>query len=195
MKKLLAALAFALALAAPSAASAQSFFGLRIGYGIPFGSAAGGLAERDLVKGVVPLQADLGLRLGPVDLGGYLSYGFATPPSDCPGNCSENVVRLGVQGVLHSPLGHERAIWAGVLAGWERAKLSPGIGSASVASGWEGGLQGGYDFTSSSTGFGPFLQLTFGQYDSLEVNGVRLSGFERKYHEVFQLGVRGYFKL
>src|SRR4051812_27714518 len=109
MKKLFAAAALALALAAPSLATAQApFAGFRIGYGFPNGNVVAGTSQRDVIKSVVPLQLDLGWRLGPVDFGGYLSYGFASPASACPGSCSANVMRLGVEGMLRAPLARER---------------------------------------------------------------------------------------
>jgi hypothetical protein len=198
MKKLLVA-AFALALGAPSAAHAQAFLGGRIGYAFPYGTAleiaGNSTSERDLVKSSVPLQVDAGLRLGPIELGGYLSYGFATAGSRCSGSCSANEVRLGVQANLHSPLAREREVWAGVLLGWERLKISPSSGSDSTASGWQAGIQAGYDFAGSSFGFGPFGMLTAGQYDSFEVGNTSLSGFSKKIHGQFQIGVRGFFKL
>jgi opacity protein-like surface antigen len=200
MKKLLvAAFAFAVALATPSAAHAQAYLGGRIGYAFPYGTAlevAGTrTSERDLVKSSIPLQADAGLRLGPIEVGGYLSYGFATAGSQCTDSCSAKELRLGVQANLHSPLSHEREVWAGVLFGWERLKLSPGSGSDSTASGWQGGIQAGYDFAGSSFGFGPFGMLTVGQYDSFEIGNTSLSGFTKKLHGEFQVGVRGFFKL
>jgi opacity protein-like surface antigen len=199
MKKLLVAAAFALALAAPAAAHAQAYLGGRIGYAFPYGTALelGGAStsERDLVKSSIPLQLDAGLRVGPIELGGYLSYGFATAGSACTGSCSANELRLGVQANLHSPLAHEREVWAGVLLGWERLKVSPGSGSDSTASGWQGGIQAGYDFAGSSFGFGPFGMLTVGQYDSFEVGSTSFSGFSKKLHGEFQIGVRGFFKI
>ncbi len=201
MKKLLAPAVLALALAAaPSTASAQEpFLGFRIGYGFPNGTAfdAGGTSmdQSDLIKSVIPLQLDLGFRTGPAELSGYFSYGFATSPSGCPGSCSANVVRVGAQAVLHAALRSERELWAGVLLGWERTHLSPGSGGEANASGWEGGLQGGYDFTNSTAGFGPFIQLTTGKYNSIEQGGNSVSGFDRTWHGTVLLGVRGHFRI
>ncbi len=196
----LAALAAALALAAPAHAAAQSsVFGFRIGLGFPMGAAAdvgaATIHQDDLMSRVVPLQADLLYRIGPVDLGGYLSYGFVSPPSNCPGNCDGSEWRLGLQAMLHSPLRPERELWAGILFGWQRVRLTPGIGGDAIASGWEGGLQGGYDFAASGFGFGPYVQITAGQYGSLELDGHDISGFDRRYHETFRVGLRGFFKL
>lgn len=199
MKKLLVALALTVLCSAPTAARAQGYLGGRIGWGFPFGSALdlGGatVSERDLVKSVVPLQVDAGLRMGPLDLAGYFSYGFARPGSDCGGSCDASELRLGVQANLHSPLRSEREVWAGVLLGWERLKLSSSGGPDSTASGWQGGVQAGYDFAGSSFGFGPFGMLTFGEYGSFERGGTSFSGFTKKVHGQFQLGVRGFFKI
>jgi hypothetical protein len=195
----LAAALVALALAAPTAASADPVLGLRIGYAFQSGDAAGvggtTFSQTDVVRSVVPLQADLGLALGPVELGGYFSYGFAKPPSACQGNCSATDLRLGAQAILHSPLGGDRSLWAGVLLGWQRTGVKPGVGGETTASGWEGGLQGGYDFSSSTAGFGPFFMLTVGEYGSFEQGGVSTSAFDQKFHYAFQLGARGHFRL
>lgn len=201
MTRHLAAAALALSLAAPSGASAHSaaYAGARIGYGFPYGTALSlgteSTSQRDLVKSSVPLQGDLGLRIGPIDLGGYFSYGFAKAGSACEGSCSANHVRLGAQLALHAPIASEREVWGGVLFGWERLKVSPSSGSASIASGWEAGLQGGYDLAGSSFGLGPFVMLTAGQYDSFERNGATVQGFTKKLHGMFQLGIRGFFQL
>lgn len=195
MQKLLGAAALALALAAPTTGSAQaSFLGLRIGYAVPFGGITGSTSQQDVIDSVVPLQLDGGFRLGPVDLGGYFAYGFASADSRCTGGCSASVIRVGVQSSLHSQLREGRALWAGFMAGWERLKLSS-TGPDFTTTGWEGGLQGGFDFTSSTTGFGPFLSLMIGQFSHIEVGGASGSIPTRKFHETFQVGVRGHFKL
>ena len=63
------------------------------------------------------------------------------------------------------------------------------------ASGWEFGLQGGFDFTSSTSGFGPYLSLSTGQFSDLQVGGTSTTISEKKFHETFLIGVRGFFKL
>ena len=195
MKKLLAAAVFAFALAAPSLASAQApYAGARVGFGMPFGGITTGTSHRDLITSGVPLQLDGGFKLGPVDVGAYFSFGFGQPAAECVGSCSANVVRAGVQGALHSEVRPGREVWAGVLAGWERTKLSATGGDLS-ASGWEGGLQGGFDFASSTTGFGPFLSLTLGQFSDITVGGATGTISEKKFHGTFQAGVRGFFKI
>lgn len=200
MKKL-AALALAALVAAPSAASAQSavYLGGRIGYGFPFGTAlevAGqGTSQRDLVKSNIPLEADVGVRFGPIDVGAYLSYGFAKAGSRCGGDCSANELRLGLQAGLNAAMGHERSVWGGVLLGYEKLTVKPKGGGETKASGVQGGVQGGYDFSGSSFGFGPYGQLTVGQYDSFETPAGSVSNFTKKTHGQFVLGVRGYFRI
>jgi hypothetical protein len=195
MRKLFAAAALALALALPSLASAQSpILGGRIGFGVPTGDVMTGTSHRDVITSDVPLQLDAGFKVGPVDFGAYFSYGFATPDSDCPGSCSANVIRAGLQGALHSEIRPGREVWAGVLFGYERLKVANDDGDFS-ASGWEGGLQGGFDFASSTTGFGPFLSVTFGQFSDFTSGAGSGSIPDKKLHNTFQLGVRGFFKL
>jgi hypothetical protein len=195
-----AAAAFALVLAAPSAASAQaSTLGARIGLGLPFGDTAGnGPAVRDLTKSVVPIQIDLGLKLGkPVMIGAYLGYGFGQLADEADGrcgaaDCSASVIRLGLQGAIHSEVSSGREIWAGVLFGWERLHFDAPSPDDVTANGWEFGLQGGFDFSSATSGFGPFVSLSVGQFGDL--SGTDVSVGERKTHGTLQVGVRGYFK-
>src|SRR5262245_37371150 len=56
---------------------------VRVGLGIPIGNAVGettrspsGTALSDLVAWTVPVELELGARVGPAFVGGYVSYGF-----------------------------------------------------------------------------------------------------------------------
>jgi hypothetical protein len=198
MRKPFAA-AVALALAAPSASALEPFLGARIGLGLPFGDIVSGNDVRDVVSSVVPLQVEGGLRLGrPFSLGAYLSYGFGllgdeTDRACGAVDCSARIFRIGVQGAIHSDIGSGRDVWGGVLFGWERLGLD--APQDVTASGPELGVQGGFDFTGTRTGFGPFVSLTFGEFTSLEVGGRDAPVGDEKVHGTLLLGVRGYFGL
>lgn len=198
MKKLVAAAAFSLALAIPATGAAQApYLGLRVAYGIPSGDAVGNSAgttikQTDLVSSVIPLQLDAGFIMGPIDFGAYLSYGFGKAGSSFD---SAYTVRVGAQGNLHSEMRPGREVWAGVFLGYERLKASGGGLSSVTAAGWEGGLQGGFDFTSPTSGFGPYVSISTGQYSDLQVGGTSESIGEKKFHETFVIGVRGFFKI
>jgi hypothetical protein len=200
MRTPLTAAVAALALAVPAAASAQApFLGLRIGYALPFGDVASGRSMRDVVKSDVPIQIDGGFRLDPWTLAGYLSYGFGQLASEADracgtADCSANVFRLGLQAALHSEIRPEREVWGGVFGGYERLDLDAPGSLDLTASGWELGLQGGFDFATRSTGFGPFAAFSFGRFTSLAVGGNDVDVPEAT-HVTLQLGIRGYFKL
>lgn len=198
MTRLLTA-ALALALAAPAARAAEPFLGARIGFALPFGSVVPGNHVRDVTTSTVPLQLDGGFRFGaPLTLGAYLSYAFGQLARDADracgaADCSARTFRVGVQAAIHSTLRAGRDVWGGVLFGWERFHFDGPVDQ--TASGPELGLQGGFDFTGTGTGFGPFASLTFGQYSSYEVGGRDVSIPDEKIHGALQIGVRGYFGL
>jgi len=55
--------------------------GVRTGYAIPLGNAAGDADLDQLYSGIIPLWFDLGYRLTPnVMIGGYFQYGFGLVP-------------------------------------------------------------------------------------------------------------------
>jgi hypothetical protein len=195
------AFAAALALALPAAAGARDLYlGLRIGYALPFGDVASGTSIRDIMKSDVPLQVDAGFKLGKQwDVGAYTSYAWgqlagATDTACGTADCSANVFRIGAQGSLHSEIRPEREAWFGALVGWERLDLNAPGSLDLTASGWEFGLQGGFDFSTRSTGFGPYTSLTFGRFTSISRGGSDVD-VSHATHATFQLGVRGYFKL
>jgi hypothetical protein len=201
MGKLLAA-ALAVAVAAPLAASAQApFLGLRIGYAIPFGNIVPQNSIRDVQRSNVPVQIDGGYKFDQRwDLGAYLSYGFgqlADEAEDACGaaDCSTNTFRFGIQGAAHFEVRPGREAWGGLLFGFERLDLDAPGTLDTTASGWEFGFQGGFDFATGSTGFGPFASLTWGRFENLARGGNDVSLPDKEIHTTFQLGVRGYFKL
>jgi hypothetical protein len=203
MRKLLVVVAAALAFALPSAASAQApYVGARVGYALPFGGVTTNYGVRDYISSEVPLQIDAGFRLGrPVDLGLYFSYAFAQLPTKASDgcaavgeSCSANVIRVGAQVNMHSEITRGRELWAGLLGGYERLGFGSGAAKASM-SGFELGVQGGFDFAADSFGFGPFGSLTAGQFTSFSAGGHDMDMPEKKFHGTFQVGVRGHFKI
>src|SRR5262249_10899225 len=144
----------------------------------------------------IPVQIDLGVRLGGVVfLGGYFSYGFAGS-SKCTGSCSPSTLRFGGQIHWH-PLGNAGIDpWIGLGSGDEKVRIGASDGSAEV-SGWEfGNLQVGVDFAlASAVKLGPWVSFSIGQYSSASVTGTNGSGItgdlpNKTIHEWIMGGVR-----
>jgi hypothetical protein len=179
---------------------AQVSVGLRAGYALPSGNAYeqsgfGTFKEKDLAKGVVPIQLDATWRFtGALSGGIYYAYGFGQTGSKLAQLCSTpgaacdrpNIVRYGVQ--LAYGLGPTAGFepWLGLAAGMESATfkvknfvygVAPGppptplvADLAGTLRGWETELQGGADYRVTQTFLaGPFISLGLGQYRTQHV--------------------------
>jgi PEGA domain len=160
---------------------------LRVGVGVPFGSAYQTTGGTDVSLGdwssfTIPVQLDLGVRLGGSwFLGGYFSYGFAGSAKaafntfTCGSGdigCSPSTLRFGGQVHWH-PLGNASTDpWIGLGSGYEKVSLGvsdpAGNGSLDI-SGWEfANLQLGIDFALGSVvKIGPWVSFSVGQYGSV----------------------------
>ena len=157
---------------------------LRVGFGIPLGSASGvdtSGSVSDYSSFTIPVQLDIGARIaGVVFLGGYFSYGFAgsTDTARCLSgfSCSPSTLRFGAEVHWH-PLGNVGTDpWIGIGSGYEslRVGLSGGGDSGSYSlSGWEfGNLQAGLDFAlGPAIKLGPWISFSIGQYSSFSGSG------------------------
>jgi len=173
--------------AAPAAASSEpdpnaTHFeaSLRVGFGLPLGTAAGtasGGEEKlsDWSSFTIPIQLDIGARLGGSwFLGAYFSYGFAgsTDASICTGSCTPSTLRFGGQVHWH-PLGNVATDpWIGLGSGYEKLQVSTPDGNGSL-SGWEFvNLQLGLDFALGSiVKLGPWVSFSIGQYGTVSAAG------------------------
>ena len=176
--------------AAPDPNATHFEVALRVGIGIPLGSAyqtTGGtdVSLSDWSSITIPVQLDLGVRLGGSwFLGGYFSYGFAGSSKasfatfSCGGdvNCSPSTMRFGGQVHWH-PLGNAYTDpWIGLGSGYEKVSLGvsdpTGNGSLDI-SGWEyANLQLGLDFAlGSAVKIGPWVSFSVGQYSSAGASG------------------------
>lgn len=206
MRKLVAVAALIVAFAIPTAASAQIFIGARLGYGFPWGKlidAPGPNDVKDLARGQVPIQLDLGLKLGKaLAIGAYASYGFVLLDKDlkdaCDAadqDCSAATLRFGAQANLHAENSPTTEFWGGVSLGYTQLKQQDTIVDEYTLSGFEGGLQGGFDFLlSPSFRFGPFASLTVAQFTKWDdgTNDGDVEDFaDTAMHGWFQVGVRG----
>jgi hypothetical protein len=154
---------------------------LRVGFGLPLGTAAGnasGSGEQklsDWASFTVPIQLDVGVRLGGSwFLGGYFSYGFggSVDSSVCSSGCTPSTLRFGGQVHWH-PLGNVGTDpWIGLGSGYEELKISASDGNGSL-SGWEfANLQLGLDFAVGSVvKIGPWVSFSIGQYGTVSAAG------------------------
>ena len=200
----LASLALLAALA-PRPAAAQLELGLRAGYAVPVGDAEKGSPLSSSIAGYFPFELDAGYRVIPnLTVGAYASLGPALAGSICGGaSCSGSVLRLGVQAAWHfapieALLG--AAPWAGAGLGCEWASYGATQGSDRLQVSLSGveflNLQGGADFRVwRGLSVGPFLEVSLGEYGSLEVKsplGNSSGGIpDRALHSWISFGVRG----
>lgn len=193
MRKLLLPLV-ALAFLAPAPARAFIFLGVRGGYALPSGDASKDRPMTNGVKANVPVQVDLGMSVFPyVSAGLYGSYGYTTPGSAvkkdwCGTSCTGQSLRGGLQLILRVPV--IDSLWAGAFGGYEQQSLS-GNGRTDTYRGWEGGLQGGFDFSLLPLiKVGPFVSYSVAQYQTAS----RALG-EKANHTQLTFGLRALFDL
>jgi hypothetical protein len=220
MRHLVTVLAAALALAAPSAASAQMSLGARLGLAFPMGDAfeepisGEGQALSDGISSAIPLQLEASWRVSPdLAVGGYFSYGFGRVPDeaaggvcDIPGvDCTGRTIRLGVQAIysFNRP-GTTFVPWLGAGIGYEWASLEAEAVGIKATYGFSGfellNLQAGGDYkVSPQLSVGPFLQLGIGRYSNaeLEMTGEPTEDIpmDETFHQWLSFGVRGRFDL
>ena len=191
---------------------------VRAGVGIPIGNATGastgalnGVSLSDLVAWTVPLELELGARIGPAFVGGYVSYAFGKAGSALEGGTSRSAsnVRFGFEVLWH--LAPDRLVdpWLGIGVGYEWLNLSiGGTGGAITGSarGFEwANLQLGIDFTlGRNFRLGPFVRSRIGQYDTgslglVNTQGAQVSGTgdipSKTLHTWIDLGLRFAFLL
>ena len=153
---------------------------VRAGVGIPIGNATGastgatnGVSLSDLVAWTVPLELELGARIGPAFVGGYVSYAFGKAGSALEGGTSRSAsnVRFGFEVLWH--LAPDRLVdpWLGIGVGYEWLNLSIGGTGGAITGSARGfewvNLQLGIDFNlGRNLRLGPFVRSRVGQYDT-----------------------------
>lgn len=165
---------------------------VRGGVGIPIGNATGetsrtpsGTHLADLVSWTVPFELELGARIGPAFVGGYVSYAFGKAGSalDTGTGRSANNVRFGFEVLWH--LGPDRPVdpWLGLGVGYEWLNLSVTTPDGTITGTVRGfewaNLQLGIDFVlGRSFRLGPFVRSRIGQYDTGSLGVINPQGGE-----------------
>jgi outer membrane protein W len=186
-------------------------FGLRTGYGLPFGKQYDGDANvRSDFKGTIPIWLDAGYRFSPsIYAGAYGLFGFGlmNTSNQCGldgASCSGYDVRIGVNVQYHVMPKTVVDPWVGLGFGyeWLHAKGSgPGWSVSQTLRGFELlGLQIGADFeVDTSFKLGPFIGYSIGKFDSgsksQAIGAPNVSAdagiANTALHEWLTLGVRG----
>src|SRR5215813_7565631 len=97
-------------------------FGLRAGYGVPLGNEAGDFKLSSSIKGMIPIWLDAGYRINPsFYLGAFFQYGFGLAPDACTAtiDCSEHLIRFGLNAHYHFLPDGMIDPWVGLGAGYE----------------------------------------------------------------------------
>lgn len=165
---------------------------VRAAVGIPIGNATGettrapnGTTLADLVAWTVPLELELGARIGPAFVGGYVSYAFGKAGNALEGGTSRSAsnVRFGFEVLWH--LGPDRPVdpWVGLGVGYEWLNLSVGGTGGAITGSARGfewvNLQLGIDFAlGRSFRLGPFVRSRVAQYDTASLGLINTQGGE-----------------
>jgi len=201
----------------PARADSESglAIGVRTGYGAPLGNAYQGETLASFQGGMLPFWFDLGYRFNPHWYAGvWYQYGITAPPTGpCAqqfpgGTCDGNDQRFGINVHYHILPDQFVDPWVGLGIGYESARINVdnanGAGETSfIASGVQFlDLQVGADLRASDKiPFGPFIDLSFGQYGAFsdkDANGNSTSvtgNYQTSMHEWLTLGIRGQFNL
>ncbi len=182
--------------------------GVRVGYGIPLGSAAQNAKWSDQIKGMIPFWFDVGYRIDPNwYVGGFFQFGLGFVPSGlCTTglSCSENDLRFGLNVHYHFLPAETFDPWIGLGAGyeiWNYNVSAAGVSGSAQLKGFEfGNAQLGLDYKFSPTfAVGPFVTFTVAQFSdqSGSVAGFSSSGSidNKAIHEWLIFGLRGVFDL
>lgn len=165
-------------------------------YAVPFGSSSEGTGIRDLIVGLVPVQADLGYRFDAHwFVGVFGAAGIGVKGEECRDDgdtapaaegeapavgtkCdAPNNFRIGLLAVLHLlPTTADVSPWVGLGAGYEWLNISETLGRRTFVQTFSGfellNVQAGVDFAvGSRLRVGPFAQLSLGRYSTVSADG------------------------
>lgn len=205
MRKLLCLLALSV-VAAPLAHADQSIaINFRGGAAKPWGDASKGDPMSDTAAWAFPLQGDLAFRFTKnIGVGAYVRYApFMLADSmenackAAGGSCSGNDLAFG--GLFEYRFGErlDGGGWLGASLGYEMARSEVSAGgqkTTTTLSGFEGGVQAGYDFTLAALTIGPFVHANVGRFGNgkLESPTGSQSGSitDKAFHGFVGVGIR-----
>jgi hypothetical protein len=186
---------------------------VRTGLALPFGSIQNGSNLDSYASSAVPIIIEGGYRLDSNLLfGARFQYGFPqlkNPNGGCSGNvsCDGSVVMLAAEAAYRFQPEATFAPWAGVGFGYEWASAdftAPNAGGGATNKGFLGLVQVGGDIhIAPKFVLGPFLEASFGRYDSADArvrifNTVTESSGDitnTAWHTWVTLGARGAFDI
>jgi hypothetical protein len=192
--------------------------GLRAGYALPLGNAAGGNPSTSLsnvYSGMIPFQIDAGYRFTPnMMVGAYFQYGIAMIAT---GNgsigqacntsgvsCSGSNMMFGAQFHYHFLPDQTIDPWAGIGIGYEIASFNASAGGVSAGESFSGfqfvNLQVGGDYkVMPNLGVGPFVMFSLGEYSNCSLSGPGTPGNctipNTALHEWLTFGIRGAYDI
>lgn len=193
--------------------------GLRTGYAIPLGDAAGGNPSTSLsnvYSGMIPIWVDAGYRLNPnMMVGAFFQYGITmlntgngSPLQGCSTSgvsCSGNDMMFGVQFHYHFMPDQTIDPWAGIGVGYEIASISESAQGVSAGESFNGfqfvNLQVGGDYkVMPNLGVGPFVMFSLGEYSGCSLSGGLGGGGSctiqnTAMHEWLTFGIRGAYDI
>jgi opacity protein-like surface antigen len=195
--------------------------GLRSGYAVPLGQAAGNgtNGSGDLSKvfsGVIPIWVDAGYRLNPnFYIGGFFQYGIGLIPKDALGSttiqcgqngvsCSGSDIMLGVDAQYH--LMPDGAIdpWVGIGVGYEIGNVNVSEAGTSAGESFNGfqfvNAQVGADYKPTPNfGIGPFVMFSAGEFANCSLSGAASGETctipQKAVHEWLTFGLRGVYDI
>lgn len=196
--------------------------GLRAGYAIPLGDAAGApsggqsTSLSNVYSGMIPIQIDAGYRLNPnMMVGAFFQYGIAmiatgsgSIGAQCSTggvSCSGSDMMFGAQFHYHFMPDQTIDPWAGIGIGYEIASFSASANGQSAGESFSGfqfvNLQVGGDYkVMPNLGVGPFVMFSLGEYSSCSfsgglANGTSCSIPNTAMHEWLTFGIRGAYDI
>ena len=180
--------------------------GLRLGYGIPLGTAykVGDVESKmsDNTKGRIPIRLDAGYRINPnFYVGAYFAYGIVMINKDkTPGcsqvDCSASSIDFGIMGAYHIMPDASFDPWVGVGFGLENVTSKIASTSSTIKGLTFLDLQVGGDYkVNNNLGIGPFVSFALGQYSSVSSDAGSVTigdnGSAKAMHEWLTIGIKG----
>lgn len=186
-------------------------FGLRAGFGLPFGDSVKDVKVKDTFTGKIPIQLDVGYRFNRrFYVGAYGEYAFGLLAGklkdDCDAykaSCSARTIRFGLNVTYHL-LTRKRVLpWVGLGGGYQIAAVKVANHSAFGettdvnAHGFEfvHAMLGADIVTNGPIRVGPVVEFSLAQHRKVGEKGESTSVENKALHQWLTFGIRGAFNL